>query len=307
MPESVLPAIPMIDPAMNQAALEAASSAVVQFSADNLQTSQIGISVLELDRSQGAWKEGGFRADWQVYPASVVKAFYLAFGAVLLERGEIELTPENERCFQDMIKDSSNDATGGVLDLITGTTGGPELPAAEFAAWRKRRLAVNEWLAARGYVGVNASQKTWNEGPYGRERQGYGPNFEHRNLATARSASILLAEIALGRIAGRTWTDWMMNTLSRSLVERDSQTRTFIGKVLPDQGYELRSKAGLAYQVRHDAAHIRRADGREVVISIFTDGHLSRPKILPFIAESILKKIGFLSDGPERWSAEAED
>ena len=64
----------------------------------------------------------------------------------LLEDGE-----ELRRALADMIRDSSNDATGLVLDLLSGTTSGPSLPPERFEAWRRQRQLVNGWLAGLGW------------------------------------------------------------------------------------------------------------------------------------------------------------
>ena len=85
-----------------------------------------------------------------------------------------------------MIVDSNNDATGLVVDSLTGTTGGPELPPAEFKLWMAKRNGVNRYFAELGYKGINTNQKAFAEGPYGRERQSRGPNFENNNRLTTQ-------------------------------------------------------------------------------------------------------------------------
>ena len=299
MPPGMLwPAI-LPDARLDAAAEAAVVAAVRQFSDTGLTSGQISISIIELEPE--GWRRGGYRPEWRVYPASVVKAYYLAYAAAHPQ----PLSEEDERAFSDMIRDSSNDATGAVLDLITQTTGGPELPPAEMAEWMGRRQAVNRWLGEIGIAGVNACQKTWNEGPYGRERAGYGTNFELRNMATAQASAQLMAGITEGLLASPEQTAWMNEILERSLTERDSQTRTYVGRALPEAGYRLFSKAGSAYQVRHDAAVIWREDGRRVALSIFTDGHIGNLRLLPFLAEHVLRGIGFVpEEGEPRWVEE---
>ena len=55
------------------------------------------------------------------------------------------------RAVKDMITVSSNDATGFVVDSITGTTSGRSSRTREWEAWKERRNAVNRFFAARGY------------------------------------------------------------------------------------------------------------------------------------------------------------
>lgn len=290
---------------LNRICREACAAAITQFHEAPPREEHMSISVATLDREKGTWSQGSHRGDWRVYPASVVKAFYLAYAAHLKTEGRLALTQEHQRAFRDMIVDSSNDATGLVMDLITGTTGGPELPEAEMKEWMDRRQTVNRWFAARGYTGLNACQKTWAEGPYGREKIGYGPNMELRNMATSDHCVRLFVEIALGKIGDPASTDWMKSLLRRDLVKGDGQTRTLIGKVVPPD-CEFYSKAGWAYEVRCDVAWIKTPGGEEFVICVMTDKNVKNLRLLPFLAERVLRSLG-VGAGPERWPAEVEE
>ena len=68
-----------------------------------------------------------------IYPASVVKLFYLVAMQAWLEAGKLRPTAELRAAMAAMIGQSSNDATNHVVDLLTGTTSGPELPRAPFS------------------------------------------------------------------------------------------------------------------------------------------------------------------------------
>ena len=100
-----------------------------------------------------------------------------------------------ERGLRDMIVDSSNDATHYVVDAVTNTTGGPELDDAQLAEWKQKRNSVNRYFADLGYEKINVNQKTWCEAPYGRERQGLGPNFEYRNKLTTEAARRFMSRL----------------------------------------------------------------------------------------------------------------
>ena len=65
-----------------------------------------------------------YRGVERIYPASVVKLFYLVAVHEWLEKAMIQTSAELERAMKDMIIDSSNDATGLVMDVLTGTTSG---------------------------------------------------------------------------------------------------------------------------------------------------------------------------------------
>ncbi len=274
---------------------QAVDAAVAHFASKKVLPDQIGIAFAALDRPGTAYAAGNYKGDVEMYPASTVKLFYLTYAAELLRRKKIQLTPEFERGIHDMIVDSTNDATALVVDTITDTTGGPELPPAELKAWMAKRQAVNKWFANLGYKGMNACQKTWNEGPYGRERQGYGPKFELRNSLCPNTALRLMTDIALDKIVSPEQCAFMQKYLSRKTPaegETDNyQAKSFSGKVLP-KGAKLWSKAGWTDTVRHDIAWIQGADGREFVMAIFTKGQSDTTDLIPFIAEQLLKSVG---------------
>jgi len=277
-------------------ARKAADAAVAKYADKKLKAEQLGLTVIALDRVRREYVSGSFRGDQAMYPASVVKLLYLAYAAQQLEERKIKLTPELERGIKDMIVDSSNDATALVLDTITETTGGPELSPKELQRWMERRRAVNRWFGSLGYPPLNANQKTWNEGPYGRERQGYGPNFEYRNSFSSDTAARLMAEIALDRIVSPAQCEFMRKYLSRTIPaegKADYQSASFTGKVLP-KGSRLWSKAGYTSTVRHDVAYVRAIDGREFVIAVFTQGQSDNTDLVPFLARELLTGLGAL-------------
>src|SRR5918998_365787 len=150
-----------------------------------------------------AQERASFRGAEPIYPASVVKLFYLAAAHRWLEDGRLKESEEFTRALRDMIVDSSNDATHYVMDSLSGVSNGAELSPAELKEWSERRNVVNRYFASLGYaVGpgrINVNQKPWCEGPYGRERQFLGPNFENRNKLTTDATAALLTDIVLGR------------------------------------------------------------------------------------------------------------
>ena len=97
----------------------------------------------------------GFRGNERIYPASVVKLFYLVATHHLLQDKQIEDTPELRRALKDMIVDSSNEATQYIVDVLTQTTGGYELAAKEMEEWQYKRNAVNRYFTSQGYQNNN--------------------------------------------------------------------------------------------------------------------------------------------------------
>ena len=136
----------------------------------------------------------------------------------------LETSPELERAIRDMIVDSSNDATGLVLDVLTGTTSGPELTIAPFQTWAYQRNIVNRYYQSLGWEElktINVNQKTWGDGPYGRERMYLGENFENRNRLTTNAIARLFHSIVGGVAVSSEISQEMMSLLQRDVNQKN--------------------------------------------------------------------------------------
>ena len=241
-----------------------------------------------------------YRGIEQIYPASVVKLFYLVACHEWLNQGMIAATAELDRALCDMIVDSSNDATGYVVDLLTGTTSGPELATGPFQTWQYQRNLVNRYFQSLGWeelVGINANQKTWCDGPYGREQEFVGKHRENRNCLTTAATARLLHSIVGGVAVSAPRSQSMMTHLRRSLdpaglaEDPENQVTGFIGGGLP-QAAKVWSKAGWTSQVRHDAAYVELPHQHPFLLVVFTEGKLASQSetVIPFIAQRIAAK-----------------
>ena len=191
-----------------------------------------------------------YRGVERIYPASVVKLFYLVAVYEWLEKGMSQTSRELERAIKDMIVDSSNDATSLVVDILTGTTSGPELPPGPFETWKMQRNIVNRYFQSLGWEEletINVNQKTWGDGPYGRERMFVGELMDNRNMLTTNATARLLHSIVGGVAVSATQSQAMMGLLKRSLTElgndEENQVTGFLGGGLPNNA-QLWSKAG---------------------------------------------------------------
>ena len=81
---------------------KAVSATLEQFSAIKLQSNQLAVTLVDL-RDLAHPVQAGFHADEQIYPASVVKLFYLAAAHRWMEDGKLADTPELRRALRDMI------------------------------------------------------------------------------------------------------------------------------------------------------------------------------------------------------------
>jgi beta-lactamase class A len=262
---------------------------VAEFASNGL--TEEGLSVSLIDLSTPGFPSGSFRGNVPYYPASVVKAFFLAYYESRKEAGRLKDTPELVRAVKDMITVSSNDATGFVMDSITGTTSGPELSGREWGEWKERRNAVNSFFWARGYKDFNANQKTFCEDAYGRE-QAFRDGDRNRNRMTTDLVARLFKEIARGEIAGPAGTREMLTLLSRDVTpakpfdDLELEDARLSGQRLP-AGTRFWSKSGDAYDVHHLVARVLLPNGPDFVLAVFTKGVKTVPGVIPRVFEKV--------------------
>ena len=269
-----------------------ANTALQRFADKRLQQDQLSITLIDL-RDPKRPLTASFRGNERVYPASVVKLFYLVAVQRWLEDKKIEETPELTRAVRDMIVDSSNEATQYVVDVLTQTTGGYELPPKEMEEWQYKRNAMNRYFAGLGYTNINVNQKTFCEDAYGRERVSRGPNGENRNKLTTDATARLMMEIVTGKAATSARTALMMDLLKRDYTgqvsDNDDQGHGFTGIALQGrEGVRLWSKAGWTSTTRHDVAYLEMPDGAKFVLATFTTNHANDRDIIPTIARVVL-------------------
>jgi hypothetical protein len=274
---------------------QAAQTALTKFADKKLTENQLSITLIDL-RDARHPLTASFRGNERVYPASVVKLFYLVSVHRWLEDKKIQETDELKRAVRDMIVDSSNEATQYVLDVLTKTTGGYELPAKEMEAWQYKRNAVNRYYAALGFTNINVNQKTFCEDAYGREKVSRGPNGENRNKLTTDATARLLSEIVTGRAVNPARAALMMELLKRDFAgtskDPDDQGHGFTGIALQGiTGARLWSKAGWTSTTRHDAAYVELPNGAKFVLVTFTTDHANEREIIPTVARMVIEGI----------------
>jgi beta-lactamase class A len=298
------------DPNLTSLAERALADTYAKF--PDLKPEQIALTWLVYDRPIPVNTGGAITADelWKypvrgfshrggdrIYPASIVKLFYLLAMHEWLEQGMATASAELDRALKDMIIDSSNDATSLVVDTLTGTTSGPELSAGPFETWKAQRNLVNRYYQSLGWSeldAINVNQKTWSEGPYGRERAFVGEMRENRNMVTTDAIARLMHSIVGGAAVSSDRSSQMMQLLHRDLnlaqstpaPGEENQVDGFLGAGLPPES-QIWSKAGWTSQVRHDAAYIELVDRQPCLLVVFTEGtaNSQNRQMLPFIAD----------------------
>ena len=241
-----------------------------------------------------------YRGVERIYPASIVKLFYLVAIQEWLHGGMVAESLELNRAIRDAIIESSNDASNLIVDVLTGTTSGPELPLKPFETWQQQRNIINRYFKSLGWSeleSINVNQKTWCDGAYGRERAFLGELMENRNMLTTDAVARLLHSIIGGVAVSAERSQKMMQLLKRSLNpsefvvnDGEDQITGFLGECLP-QNAQIWSKAGWMSRVRHDAAYIEIPNLSPYLLTVFTEGkeNAQNKFILPFISLSIME------------------
>ena len=279
-------------PSLQDLVNRAAKTTLDRFADKKLQENELSITLIDL-RDPARPQTASFHGNERIYPASVVKLFYLVAAHRWLEDKKIEQTPELTRALRDMIVDSSNEATQYVVDVLTHTTGGYELSPKEMEEWQDKRNAMNRYFSSLGYTNINVNQKTFCEDAYGRERVSRGPNGENRNKLTTDATARLMMEIVTGKAANATRTAAMMELLKRDYTgtstDPDDQGHGFTGIALQGrEGYRLWSKAGWTSTTRHDVAYIETPGGAKFVLATFTTNHANEREIIPTVARIVI-------------------
>jgi beta-lactamase class A len=281
-------------PALEEFLATVARDTVAEFAGAGLTEDGISIAVIDLTAPTpvSSFPAAAYRGDVSYYPCSVVKLCFLSYYAAQRDAGRLAETPELSRAVTDMITVSSNDATGFVVDSITGTTSGPEIAdAREWERWKAKRNVVNDWFRARGYANLNANQKTFCEDAYGRE-QAFRDGGKNRNRMTAAEAARIFKEIVRNEVAGPMTTDAMLRLLARDITQdkpfedMEPEDARLAGQGLP-RGSRLWAKSGDAYDFHHLVGRVALPNGSDFVIAVFTKGVKTVPGVIPRVYEKV--------------------
>ena len=264
-----------------------------KFSVKGLKPEYVAATLIDL-RDSDNLKTANYRGEAKIYPASVVKMFYMTALERQLEDGRVKMTTELERGLHDMIVDSSNDATQYIVDVLTDTSSGAELEPKKFKIYADKRNTVNRYFASLGFQNINVNQKTYCEDAYGREQQ-FRAGGKNRNMLTTNATARLLTEIVLNKAVTLERSKQMMDLMKRDFrgksADLDDQAHGFTGIALANKnliGARLWSKAGWTSKTRHDAAYVETPDGLKFVLVVFTENMANERDIIPTIAGKIL-------------------
>ena len=267
----------------------------------NLQKN-IAITWIRYDHDMPSPNNGygaGWNANKSFYPASIVKIVYALATQIWIKQDLILDSSELRRGLFEMIANSNNDATSYILDLLTGTTSGPSLKDQNFQAWKIQRQLINNWLNELQWSELkdwNCCQKTWNEGPFGREKVFYGKNNENRNSMTTDGIARIFESIMTHQMLPKVKSEQFIKNFQRNLdpfirkQNLENQVDGFLGEGLPLKS-KLWSKAGLMSEVRHDVAWWEAPSRNPILAAVFTVGEkfVKDQFLLPAIGNELNK------------------
>ena len=231
-----------------------------------------------------------------IYPASIVKLVYGLASYYWIKKGSLLLSDEIIDAVRKMLSFSSNNATSFLIDLLTGTTSGPCIDGELWENWKYQRSIINEWLNDLNWeelIGINCCQKTWDDGPFGREKAFYGYENKNRNIMTTDSVARVFEEIMIHinyQKNDLNLRSFLKRNLNKVVLKNDSlnQIDGFLGSGLPES-INLWSKAGLMSQVRHDSAWWINSQSLQTLLVVFCNGekYSKDTSFLPLIAKEV--------------------
>ena len=230
------------------------------------------------------------------YPASLVKLVYGLAAYYWIKKERLVLTEELSEAVKKMLYYSSNDATSFLVDLLTGTNSGPCMEGELWDNWKYQRRIINDWLDELNWdelYGVNCCQKTWDDGPFGREKEFYGYENQNRNAMSTDATARFLEEIMVHidyQKNDLNLRNFLKRNLNKVVLKNDplNQVDGFLGEGLPESTY-FWSKAGLMSEARHDAAWWINSESLHTLLVIFGNGkkYSQDSSFLPALAKEI--------------------
>ena len=233
-----------------------------------------------------------------IYPASIVKLVYGLAIYSWIKTDKILFCEEISDALNKMLFYSSNDATSFLVDILTGSTSGPCIEGDSWENWKYQRSIINDWLKDLNWdelYGINCCQKTWDDGPFGREKEFYGPDDNNRNMMSTDATARILQEIMINinyQKDDYNLRSFLKRNLSKKVLIKDplNQVEGFLGEGLPEN-IDFWSKAGLMSQVRHDAAWWVNNNSVQTLLVVFGNGekYFKDITLFPAIAKEVYK------------------
>lgn len=275
--------------------------------ARRLPTEPLSITLINVKTGETA----GYQQKSLMYPASVVKMFWMVNVFDQMQQGILPNEPVYGTDLNRMIQQSSNDASSRLVDAVTGTDSGYNLRGEKYDKWASKRRKISDFFTKAGYEGLAIHQKTYpinylrHETPEGRDMQMWNDPKELRNQISSEHAARLMYEIVTGKAVSAQASSKMMQFLARDLrlsAWRENTARfggfnpvrSFLGQGLPAE-VDFASKAGWTDTGRHEVAFIRsrEEDGPIYILAILgADEAYSKDwELFPMLSQMVFDRM----------------
>lgn len=224
-------------------------------------------------------------------PGSLIQLFYLVAVYEWLEKGMISPSDELNRAIENMMIKGSHDATSLIVDMLTGTTSGPELSGGPLETWKQQRNIVNRYFQSLQWpelAEININQKTWGDEPYGREKLFWGKNGENQNLLTTDGTARLLHSI-IGGVAVSSKTSQQMMNLMKYPSSQEQLSAIQFPDLPGSNPLDIWLKVGENQQVWSVATYLEIPQIQPCLWVVFLQKkpEVKYPEILPFLVQEI--------------------
>ena len=239
-----------------------------------LTSDQVHLALIDLENPQKPLL-AQYNGHEPVYPSSVIKMIYMGYVYHLAKEGKIKISPLVHRKLYQMIHPSSNIATGWIVDLWSGTSGGKLRSPEAYKAFAFKRNGCNRWLRSLGVEDINACQKTWGcpippgEKQFLRGGTASGP-WVNRNAMTAVAAARFLQILAADALVDPESCNEMRKLMVRDIRNQNYQRMRIAGGI--PKGGKIFSKTGTTCDTFHDAGIVILPNGKKFVLTIFITG-----------------------------------
>ncbi len=236
-----------------------------------LENLAVALVLFDGDREQG----GGCRlvhyhGDRPYFPADLVSLFFLAGIYIQMKTGAIVDDKNVERDILRTVRGGNADAANLLLDRITGTLSGPELPDANLELFARRRGRLDEMMKQIGIPGTRCVQKIWDRPAYGRDAQFLGEDQSRDNQVTAVAAAFLLTKITLGQVGGEEASRQILDLLRIDLAAAGGHRKLpRIASALP-AGSQAFGWCTVTHRVRHEAVIVELPRGLRYVLAFLS-------------------------------------
>jgi|GEM_PF-2457282 hypothetical protein len=244
------------------------------YAVKDLNKDDVAVTFVELCRESGGPPHfGHLYGNEPFYASSVAKLFWATALYNTLAQNNLELSLPLRKDVGAMLHLDDHDATNRVVDFVTATESGAELPKADFFAFAKKRGYTNWMFRCIGFQNFNVNQKMWPCDPFGRDLQLLGlrlnQNFENSNRVTSNHAAALMYLLRENAIASQRASCDIMQNIERSVPQKKIGNLQGIADGLPP-GSKLWSMQGYTASNFNEVALVTLPNHKQYILSVMT-------------------------------------